>query len=212
MKATAPTTIQLKRKAGRWTIGAMFWMVVCACAAPHTLVVLVPDRDGHVGQARIVTAGGHQLLNGANQAAVVKNRRLPPEKIDVVGDARIQSVFAEVMAAEPVAPEKFNLYFMIGTTQLNGESLRSLSEIIATIRKRGSSDISINGHCDRVGSEAYNRDLSLQRALRIEALLVKAGIDPDFLSTDSHGEGNPLVPTSDNVQEPRNRRVEVIIR
>jgi outer membrane protein OmpA-like peptidoglycan-associated protein len=190
----------------------MLWMAVWACAAPHTLVVLVPDRDGHVGQARVVTAGGHQLLNGANQAAMVKNRRLPPEKIDVTGNAGIQSVFAEVMAAEPVAPEKFDLYFKSGTTQLNAESLRMLSEIVAAIRKRGSSDISINGHSDRAGSDAYNRDLSLDRALRIEALLLKAGIDPGFLSTDSHGEGNPLVPTPDNMQEPRNRRVEVIIR
>jgi outer membrane protein OmpA-like peptidoglycan-associated protein len=190
----------------------MFLMAVYACAAPHTLVVLVPDQDGRVGQARIVTTGGHQLLNSANQGAMVKNRRLPPKKIDVVGDDRIQSVFAEVMAAEPVAPEKFILYFMFGTTQLTAESLRLLPEIIATIRKQGSSVISINGHCDRVGSDTYNLDLSLRRALKIEALLVKAGIDPDFLSTDSHGKSNPLVPTLDNVPEPSNRRVEVIIR
>jgi hypothetical protein len=61
-------------------------------------------------------------------------------------------------------------------------------------------------------SFTYNLDLSLRRALKIEALLVKAGIVPDFLSTDSHGKSNPLVPTLDNVPEPSNRRVEVIIR
>ena len=116
------------------------------------------------------------------------------------------------MAAEPPTPEKFCLYFKSGTTQLNDDSLLLLPEILASIHKRQSCDISVNGHTDRVGSEAYNQDLSLRRALRVQALLIEAGINPAFLSTASHGEGNPLVHTSDNVAEPRNRRVETIIR
>ncbi len=39
-----------------------------------------------------------------------------------------------------------------------------------------------------------------------------AGVDPKGIRTTSHGEGNPLIPTKDNVAEPRNRRVEVIVR
>ena len=48
--------------------------------------------------------------------------------------------------------------------------------------------------------------------MHIQNLLEEQGIDPTFILTTSHGEGNPLVPTADNVLEPRNRRVEVIIR
>jgi outer membrane protein OmpA-like peptidoglycan-associated protein len=116
------------------------------------------------------------------------------------------------MAAEPPKPEIFNLYFRNGSTQLDGESLLMLSEILDSIRKRNSFDISVNGHSDRVGPASFNRRLSLQRAIRIRSLLIKAGVNPATISAASHGEGNPLIRTADNVAEPRNRRVEVIVR
>ena len=51
-----------------------------------------------------------------------------------------------------------------------------------------------------------------QQRCYIQNLLEKQGIDPTIILTTSHGEGNPLVLTADNVSEPRNRRVEVIVR
>jgi outer membrane protein OmpA-like peptidoglycan-associated protein len=84
--------------------------------------------------------------------------------------------------------------------------------VLKVAADRNSADISINGHTDSAGDDAYNYKLSLRRAEHILRLLEKLGIDPDIVVTNSHGEGNPLVPTADNVYEPRNRRVEVIIR
>ncbi|MGA6924911.1 MAG: OmpA family protein [Desulfosarcina sp.] len=186
--------------------------IFCGCASPRTMVVLIPDRDGRVGQAHISTDGGRRLLDQAGQAAVIKSRHLPPEEIAPLADDRIRAIFEDAMAAEPRAPEKFTLHFNHATTRLSSDSLRMLSEIVADIHRRQSRDISINGHTDRMGSKTYNHDLSLQRARAIEALLIKAGIDSAWLSTTSHGEGNPLIQTADDVAEPRNRRVEVIVR
>ena len=39
-----------------------------------------------------------------------------------------------------------------------------------------------------------------------------AGADPRLIEMSSHGENNPLVPTADNIHEPRNRRVEISVR
>jgi outer membrane protein OmpA-like peptidoglycan-associated protein len=44
------------------------------------------------------------------------------------------------------------------------------------------------------------------------AMLREHGVDPSILDITSHGEGNPLVPTGDQVSEPRNRRVEITVR
>ena len=38
------------------------------------------------------------------------------------------------------------------------------------------------------------------------------GVDPSTLDISSHGKDNPLVPTGDQVSEPRNRRVEITVR
>ena len=44
------------------------------------------------------------------------------------------------------------------------------------------------------------------------AVLVSAGLSLGQIEVGSHGESNLLVPTADNVNEPRNRRVEVTVR
>ena len=38
------------------------------------------------------------------------------------------------------------------------------------------------------------------------------GFDQSIVRVDTHGKGAPLVPSGDNVAEPRNRRVEVTVR
>jgi outer membrane protein OmpA-like peptidoglycan-associated protein len=68
------------------------------------------------------------------------------------------------------------------------------------------------GHTDRVGTRENNFRLGLERAKLIQKLLISKGIDPNIISVASHGEDNPLVKTDDEVPEPRNRRVEIIIR
>ena len=68
------------------------------------------------------------------------------------------------------------------------------------------------GHTDRVGTLTRNDALSLQRAARMRDELVKAGVDPAKIRVEGRGEREPLVPTPDEVAEPRNRRVEINIR
>jgi outer membrane protein OmpA-like peptidoglycan-associated protein len=83
---------------------------------------------------------------------------------------------------------------------------------MAAIILRESRDIGIHGHSDRTGSAEKNLDLSLRRAVAVENILLQHGINRGYLEVRSHGEGNPLVPTADGVDEPRNRRVEVVVR
>jgi outer membrane protein OmpA-like peptidoglycan-associated protein len=68
------------------------------------------------------------------------------------------------------------------------------------------------GHTDRVGTVEYNDRLSLQRAERVRAELVRLGVDPARISVEGRGEREPLVPTPDEMPEPQNRRVEVSVR
>ena len=73
-------------------------------------------------------------------------------------------------------------------------------------------EIVVSGHTDRVGDKVYNIKLSLQRADNIKNKLVKLGADAAMIEVTSHGEGNPLIKTADNVSESKNRRVEVTIK
>ncbi len=181
------------------------------CASKGTRVVLMPDHDDHVGKVQIANAQGTATLDQAGYGVTVTQEKAPgaPEPVP---EEEIQDIFAPVLHIEPALPEKFILQFKSGSDILTDESLARIPEIIAEIEKRDSKSISVDGHSDRVGDEQSNIALSLKRAEKVTWLLVDQGVDQQLVRTSSHGEGNPLVPTPDDVPEPRNRRVEVIVR
>ena len=87
-----------------------------------------------------------------------------------------------------------------------------IPQVICAVENRQSTDVSVVGHTDRVGSKAYNQELSLERARVVAEMLISKDINPLIINITSHGEGNPLIETRDDVAEPRNRRVEITVR
>jgi len=73
-------------------------------------------------------------------------------------------------------------------------------------------DVLVVGHTDTMGEILGNDRLSAQRAERMKLHLVEIGIPADRIQVAGRGERELLVPTPDNVDEPRNRRVEIIVR
>ena len=124
----------------------------------------------------------------------------------------IASIFVHSLAIQPTAPIHFLLYFEKGTTTLDASSQGLLPEIIETVIARNSVYIGVVGHADTAGDRDLNLKLSTRRAEAVSRLLIERGIKPESLETSSHGEENPLIRTGDNVAEPRNRRVEVVVR
>jgi len=181
-----------------------------SCAA-KSMVVLIPDPDGHVGQLTVANDGGKQILNEAHQSAEVKDRQTPPSIKKLTSD-KIRATFSDALAAQPLVPAKFILYFLPDSNELTEESKAMLPQIIQTIRQRGSPDIVISGHTDTVGDKEYNYRLGMERAQTTAEIMKAHGALPDNIRATSHGEGNPLIKTADEVAEPKNRRVEVVIK
>jgi len=186
-------------------------LVLAGCAARST-VVLIPDPDGHVGQLVVANEGGQQILNEKNQSVRVADVKTAPGQVKTMSTDEIQATFADVLAAQPLPPVTFILYFMPDSDQLTDESRAVLPDIFQTIQSRQSTDIVISGHTDTVGEKDYNFTLSLERAQAIFKILAAQGAVPAHITVTSHGEGNPLIKTADEVAEPKNRRVEVTIR
>lgn len=186
------------------------FFILSGCA-PRNSVVLVPDPDGHTGKAEVITDGGRQSLDKANDMTRVYGRSAAPSPVTTADSTFISTTFADVIAAEPPAAEKFILFFESGGTNLMPESKAVIPNILAAIKRRGAISISVSGHTDAVGSLQLNEELAHSRAQAVSDILIQNGVSPDILEVTSHGKGNPLVPTPDGVAEPRNRRVEVII-
>lgn len=64
------------------------------------------------------------------------------------------------------------------------------------------------GHTDDRGSEAYNYNLGMERAQQVKDYMVRNGIAADRLFVESRGKSQPLYPNSTEENRYKNRRVE----
>jgi len=190
----------------------LLMIFLAGCAGKKNLIVLTPDAGGSVGAIKFNNEKGSVVLDEQGKAIVVKDRQTPPSVPMPISETETQSIFREALSARPLAPQLFLLYFVFGSNNLTAESNIQIDMILQTIKDRDSQDILVIGHTDSAGNPDYNLALSMQRASAVRDLFVSRGIKGEFIQISSHGEGNPLIPTGDNVSEARNRRVEVMVR
>ncbi len=174
-------------------------------------VVLLPDAQGKTGAIVVSGAGGERLLSETRQAVTVEEGAAPGRPV-ILPEKDVAALAGPALKALPPPPVQFILYFEHGTADLTKESRGQLPNVLKVIKERSPVDISVVGHTDTVGDRPYNHRLSLKRARAVGALLTAEGLEPSILEISSHGKDNPLVPTGDQVPEPRNRRVEVTVR
>ena len=199
--------------ANRWMwLGLVLLTLVLYACAPGNVVVLIPDPDGKVGQVTVNNQGGSQTLSQSGEATFMKDANTRPEKPVVMPAAEIKQRFGVALAARPAQPVSFLLYFRPNSTELVDNSRALRPEILAAIKERSSVDVSVVGHSDTTGNDAYNLRLSRQRAETVAEWLIAEGVEAKHLEITSHGKRRLLIPTGDNVDEPRNRRVEVTVR
>jgi len=201
-----------------WIKGFLSWVLFCllaGCSANRDLIVLLPDPDGKAGAIQVTTQGGSQILDQPRYATEVQDFRKPPTVPQPIDEAAIASVFGKALAAQPDPAGRFDSFILLfesDTTDLRPESKELLAEIVKTIKNRQANEIYVAGHTDRVGTELYNTILSSKRANFVRDFLILSGIKPGSIFVSFHGESKPLVPTEDEVAEPQNRRVEVMVR
>ena len=203
----------------RRSLGACFAVLIlfAGCAAMQkpqpkgAAVVLLPDERGKTGSIVVSNEGGKQVLSAPRQSVNVTSGA-PPANPVVLSKEEVRAQFGPAIHALPPPPIKFILHFQWDSDELTKESCAQIPAILKRVKERSPVDISVVGHTDTVGDRKYNYDLSLKRAQAVAVLLKEKGVDPSILEITSHGKDNPLVPTGDQVPEPRNRRVEVTVR
>lgn len=102
------------------------------------------------------------------------------------------------------------LYFDFNRATINPQSTRALQSI-ADLLARHPWNVTIEGHTDNVGSDAYNLDLSSRRAAAVkDALTRNYGIAAGRLASEGFGERRPRETNDTIAGRARNRRVELV--
>jgi outer membrane protein OmpA-like peptidoglycan-associated protein len=109
------------------------------------------------------------------------------------------------------APVRVVILFDFDSAEVSSDEEAKVRQIIAAIRGRRRARISLSGHTDRAGADAYNNRLAERRVEAVANALSKGRLLDARVSLLYFGENLPAVQTDDGVREPRNRRVEVIV-
>jgi outer membrane protein OmpA-like peptidoglycan-associated protein len=193
----------------RWSAAmAALCVVVGGCASNGT-VVLLPEKDGRQTAVSVKQGDNEVVLDQPYAAA--KATPAGPRAYKAT-QQEVEAQFGVALAAQPARATTFALYFVEGKDEFTDESKQVVDRILSEIAKRPVPDVLVVGHTDAVGNNQFNDALGQQRADVVRAALMRLGIPPEDIHAISRGKREPAVPTPDGAAEPRNRRVDIIVR
>jgi outer membrane protein OmpA-like peptidoglycan-associated protein len=194
----------------RRTIPALASMVLLAGCPRQALFVVLPNaEDGGVGAITIEDGKTSATLDQPYATAESRAGSAAPA---TESQGNISVIFRSALAAQPILPHHFRLYFILGSDELTPESQTGYRAAFDDVKHRPVYEIEVIGFTDTLGDLASNQALSLSRAAAIRDKLVRDGLDRQAISIAGRGKHDLLVPTADQTPEPRNRRVEITVR
>ena len=107
--------------------------------------------------------------------------------------------------------DEFVFEFDTDSTQLKREYSSKIQKVYNYL-KNNYEHIRIIGHTDSTGTKAHNLKLSKKRAKVVRNELVRLGINPDRMTIDGKGEGEPRAKNDTKDARKRNRRVQILIQ
>jgi len=139
---------------------------------------------------------------------------ITPDDARALLDEALGACGAAVESSEPPqssVPSNYVVYFDFDRTDLTERAMTTLDKAVSAVQAMSAKALSIIGHADTSGPDAYNQKLSERRARRVADALTERGVASDSMTLAGRGERNLARATADNVREPLNRRVEITL-
>ena len=99
--------------------------------------------------------------------------------------------------------------FHSNSSKLTRDATNILNGVATRLLECESVPVRISAHTDSIGAEAYNQNLSQQRANSVVEYLSEQGVDRNRLSPTAFGESQPIDTNGTPEGRKRNRRVEL---
>lgn len=194
----------------RRTIPVLASMVLLAGCPRQALFVVLPNAES--GGVGAITVEEGQTVTTLDQPYATAESRAGGTAPSEETQGNISVIFRSAIAARPILPHHFRLYFVLGSNALTPDSQAAYRAVFDDVKQRPVYQIEVIGFTDTLGDLPYNQALSLARAAAIRDTLVRDGLDRQAISIAGRGKHDLLVPTADQTPEPHNRRVEITVR
>ena len=186
----------------------------CPCANNReevTDVTIVADglvtRDEFI-ELMMMMRGELAAINARlDELAAKKNE--PVERMrDETTVIKVQQIPVE--PKQHVMEEVFEIRFDFDKAVIKPEYEDIIRQLAEVTQANRNVKISVVGHTDTSGSQAYNYALGGRRAEAVQKMLIERGIPASQIVAVSAGEEDLKVPTPDGVRNAENRRVRVV--
>ncbi|MCG7599629.1 OmpA family protein [Halomonas sp. McH1-25] len=101
--------------------------------------------------------------------------------------------------------------FGFDSSEITPEARQALNDAAAVMQQYPETRITIAGHTDSSGSDAYNQQLSERRAQSVGNYLMQNGVAAQRLTMVGYGESQPVASNANEQGRAQNRRVEITL-
>jgi len=123
------------------------------------------------------------------------------------GQARVEKLPNDVVRITMTSQTAFDT----NSADIKSGFHSTMDKIADVVVRYGKTTLTVVGHTDDVGSNAYNQSLSERRALSVAEYLEKKRVDSMRLATAGKGETQPRSSNSTEAGRQENRRVEIYL-
>lgn len=194
-------------------------LVTAIAASLSASGLAIAHEGGTVNEAFVGDSRAHIVTDGSGNC--VRTSSWSDDKLIegcglVVAEPEPAAEPAPVPAPKPISETvslSASALFDFDKDKIKEAAKPRLDEVANRVRSLGDVEaVTIVGHTDSVGSEAYNEQLSMRRANAVKNYLLDQGVDPSLVSTSGMGESQPVADNSTDAGRAQNRRVEITIR
>lgn len=119
------------------------------------------------------------------------------------------SIFVTRFSNDNVVASFRNIEFEFGSDRLSRDSYATLDQIAETLKDNNNNvRLNVSGYTDYVGTEEFNKQLSLDRANAVKAYMLTKNVPASRITIKGYGESNPIGTNETEEGRQKNRRVE----
>jgi OOP family OmpA-OmpF porin len=174
-------------------------------------------QQGRMANEAVVGDAGGQVMTDSSDECVHTSSWTEGRAAEACGDAPEPVAVVQPPPEPKVITETTTLsaaaLFAFDSDVIKADARPELDHIAERVRGLSSVDsVSIVGHTDSVGSDAYNEKLSMRRANAVKRYLTDDGVDAGVMSASGMGESQPVADNRTSEGRAQNRRVEVVVK
>lgn len=172
-------------------------------------------RDAEAERQRVVLQAREQEAAARQQEAAAREREAQAARTQAEQQAALlQEQLRELQARQTdrgLVLTLGDVLFDTGQSTLKPGAMTTIDRLATFLRDSPERGVTIEGHTDSVGDDAFNQRLSENRADSVKAALITRGIDAARVNALGKGESSPVAGNDNAAGRQQNRRVEIII-